>query len=360
MLLFLCGITLLAVGGLVEGSVPSSISRPPEGVKVIPQGPPTGVFNPSQRKLPALQLSKKGLSLSGREVSRQALAQELGCPLRDLRLIDPNYPGQFPAILPRGSAVVVAVGDIRAVITCQDLYLFDPDNVAVQGVVTTLIEQFKIAGNTPFEHVCLEVCLGQICSSLSSKVQQLEPQVRAALSDIKIGVGLQRKFERLLPLKNTLDELLNTLGEVRTSVNEVLNNDGDMAHMYLTERSHGRYRKMQNHEEVEMLLENYLMQAMLLESDVTEYLNQIKNTEEFVDIQLDVLRNRILQMELLLELGGFVVASGALVTGVFGMNLLSGLEEHGRMFFLVTAGIYGGILLSMMLAMLGLRRNQLL
>ena len=54
----------------------------------------------------------------------------------------------------------------------------------------------------------------------------------------------------------------------------------------------------------------------------------VQNTEEFVEIQLDLLRNRVLRFELLLSISTFAVGCGALVTGIFGMNLMSHYEDH--------------------------------
>ncbi len=51
-------------------------------------------------------------------------------------------------------------------------------------------------------------------------------------------------------------------------------------------------RKLGQHDKVELLLESYLMQVQLLSTEVGEYRDEIRNTEEVVEIQLDVLRNR--------------------------------------------------------------------
>ncbi len=51
-------------------------------------------------------------------------------------------------------------------------------------------------------------------------------------------------------------------------------------------------RKLGPHDKVELLLESYLMQVQLLSTEVGEYCDEIRNTEEVVEIQLDVLRNR--------------------------------------------------------------------
>eukprot|EP00957_Ditylum_brightwellii_P127208 9699449-Ditylum_brightwellii.AAC.1 len=49
--------------------------------------------------------------------------------------------------------------------------------------------------------------------------------------------------------------------------------------------------------------------------------SSVRNTEEVVEIELDLIRNRIMRYEMLLELSGLVVGVAAAVTGAFGMNL---------------------------------------
>jgi hypothetical protein len=72
------------------------------------------------------------------------------------------------------------------------------------------------------------------------------------------------------------------------------------------------------HEEVEMMFENYLMQLEWADTEIREAQHAIRNTEDTVEIQLDLLRNRILRFELLLNIVTAVVSFGCLVTGTRG------------------------------------------
>ena len=88
---------------------------------------------------------------------------------------------------------------------------------------------------------------------------------------------------------------------------------------------------------LEMLFENYLNEVEWINSEIDDLLDEITNTEENVVLQLDLLRNRILRFELTLSISSFVVTCGALVTGLFGMNLLNHMEFQPKVFYLVTA-----------------------
>jgi magnesium transporter len=100
------------------------------------------------------------------------------------------------------------------------------------------------------------------------------------------------------------------------------------------------------HVEVELLFEDYLLQMDEVLVALRSVQSYVRNTEEVVEIELDLLRNRIMRYEMLLELSGLVVGVAAAVTGAFGMNLVSRLEEHPTMFYNVI-----GALLVVMAAM---------
>lgn len=86
---------------------------------------------------------------------------------------------------------------------------------------------------------------------------------------------------------------------------------------------------------LEMLFENYLNEIEWIASELDGLQDNITNTEENVVLQLDLLRNRILRFELFLSISSFVVTCGALVTGLFGMNLVNHFETNGGMFYAV-------------------------
>lgn len=60
---------------------------------------------------------------------------------------------------------------------------------------------------------------------------------------------------------------------------------------------------------------------------------------ENVVLNIDLLRNRILRFELVLSVATFVITCGALVTGLFGMNLLSHFELNGVAFYVVATSL---------------------
>ncbi|CAN0088062.1 unnamed protein product, partial [Laminaria digitata] len=167
---------------------------------------------------------------------------------------------------------------LQAVIRSRELLLF-PTNPDVLSIVSSVQERVRYV---PFEQTAMECCLKYVCHGLHESVHNVEPRLRTVLDSFETAKSsLINSLHRLLPLKNELDELQETLVSVCKCMNEVLMNDEDMALMYLTagEQSGGAARDPRQHQEVEMLFENYLFQVELLASDVREFQNEVRNTE---------------------------------------------------------------------------------
>lgn len=211
----------------------------------------------------------------------------------------------------------------------------------------------------PFELVVIEALLGHVCSHESNKASHLIQTAQDILSGITYTDNssnkkkdaffeMQRKLGELLPLKNKVDELEAKCSEVASAIADVLKHDEDMAAMRLSEIA--ALRDLDDnlfedgdpynlHVEVELLFEDYLLQMDEVLHSLRRIQSSITNTEEVVEIELDLLRNRIMRYEMLLELTGLVVGIAAAVTGAFGMNLVNHFEDHPRMFYEVLLGL---------------------
>ena len=221
---------------------------------------------------------------------------------------------------------------------------------------------------------------------MHERLQVVSPHIMRILGDLKFRHGTLSSFpkllDELLPLRNDLSELHYTVQELRKALNDVLLSDEDMEMMYLSQpyspssspslspgssssmvqRSSKHHRggggTDESHQEIEMMFENYLMQLEWADTEIREVQHAIRNTEDTVEIQLDLLRNRILRFELVLNIVTSVVSFGCLITGLFGMNLLSGMEAHPSAFYVVA--VVGGVTMAAVLALAftyGVRSN---
>jgi len=301
------------------------------------------------RQLSAVVLDRNGRT-THKMYSKQELSESCGCSLRDLRNIDPDFRYAYPVFVARRNAIIVCVEHFKAILLPDKILLFGFNNPEVSIFVGTMKQQIYVnKENLPFELLALETMLGRICKFLNTKLDDKRPIIMEVLSHGGLNSGevklFQPRLKQLYPIKAFLNEMQSVAQEIRRAIYDVLVSDEDMSAMYLTAKAmdlKGRSNEIRHHIEVEEIFENYLMQIEFLASDVQEYQNSIRSTEELVEIELDVMRNRILQVELILSVSGFFVTWGALITGLFGMNLLSGLEDHHSMFYWVSLFLFSG------------------
>lgn len=126
------------------------------------------------------------------------------------------------------------------------------------------------------------------------------------------------------------------LKETSSALREVLECDNDMNEMYLSLKMKTGTVPTQ-HDEIEVILETYLRKVDELENEVTNHIHNIGLFEEHIQLRLDTARNAIMKMELFLSVLTFGVTCGALVAGIFGMNLFNHLETTQNTFLIVTA-----------------------
>jgi magnesium transporter len=306
----------------------------------------------AQRSLPAMKIDTSG-KVYVTQILKQQLANELGLHLRDLRIVDPSLPTQIKATFTsRRKAILFCIENIKVVVQHDEALVFGLYQPEVQEFIPALQQQIAqatagevlLAGSARFEHIVLEAALNVVCSNLLRRVRALSPAVTSALKDLKDeSRGLevmQTQVDTLIPLKNKIDELRKRVKEIKRAINDILENDEDMSMMYLTPHSDSELKSIEMNTntkidgvrnaipsvvdtmDLEMLFETYLNEIEWISSEVEEVIDEITNTEENVVLQLNILQNRILRFELSLSMSSFVVTCGALITGLFGMNLI--------------------------------------
>ncbi|KAG2442877.1 hypothetical protein HXX76_002956 [Chlamydomonas incerta] len=95
-------------------------------------------------------------------------------------------------------------------------------------------------------------------------------------------------------------------------------------------------------EEVEDLLEFYLQRASALQSEAERMLAGARDLEESIGVSLSARRYEVNRLELMLSIGSFAAAIGAMLAGIFGMNMRSNLEQSMLSFWGISAAIVLG------------------
>ncbi|XWS16549.1 hypothetical protein CRYUN_Cryun34aG0098000 [Craigia yunnanensis] len=362
------------------------------------------------------------------EVDKFSMMRRCDLPARDLRLLDPLfvYPS---AILGREKAIVVNLEQIRCIITADEVLLLNSlDSCVLQYVVelqrrlTSGVGEVwqsegpelnrrrssrsfdNVYGSTspdylPFEFKALEVALEAACTFLDSQAAGLEIEAYPLLDELTSKISTLN-LERVRRLKSRLVALTRRVQKVRDEIEQLMDDDGDMAEMYLTEKkgrmeslfygdqslmgfrsndglsvsapvspvssppescrlkkslsiARSRHESMRSSqsttesiEELEMLLEAYFVLIDSTLNKLTSLKEYIDDTEDFINIQLDNVRNQLIQFELLLTTATFVVAIFGVVAGIFGMNFaIPFFDELGAFkWVLIVTGVCGIII----------------
>ncbi|GFQ03042.1 magnesium transporter mrs2-3, partial [Phtheirospermum japonicum] len=212
----------------------------------------------------------------------------------------------------------------------------------------------------PFEFVALEACLEAACSSLDNEARTLEQEAYPALDKLTSKISTLN-LERVRQIKSRLVAITGRVQKVRDEFEHLLDDDGDMAEMYLTEkfeqqqlvsfdyvRAHGEITLenticesnvvgKQSHrthtsarsasaehldvEELEMILEAYFVQIDGTLNKLSNLREYVDDTEDYINIMLDDKQNHLLQTGVMLTTATVVVSAFVALTGVFGMNI---------------------------------------
>jgi len=266
---------------------------------------------------------------------------------RDLRNIDVAYPAHMASILVRDKALIVHVATIRAIVQWDKILLFHTEFDADEAFITLLREQITVSSiplhlqvssqMLPFEFRALEAILIYACDFFDKQVSSLQPAIDAEIRALQDNPEHQLENLELYHYKKQLARCEVATQEVAEVIGDILRNDEDMAAMYLTLKAITGYPRRKNqHEEIELLLENYLRQIEQLQGLIKELRESISVTEDYVNIQLDSKRNRMMRYNLILTIGTMSTAIGGMLTGALGMNLHTGLEDNPYAFIAVS------------------------
>ncbi|CAK9436474.1 uncharacterized protein LODBEIA_P10320 [Lodderomyces beijingensis] len=283
---------------------------------------------------------------------------------RDLRKIDTSSIDVIPMIMIRPSnAILVNLLYIKAIIKKNSVMVFDTSNPEVAsklGIFMYDLEQkLKIAsshaggggaaanGNSgmPYEFRALEAVLVSVMSYLEAEIKLYIKSCGMTLSQLEDEVD-RKKLQELLIRSKQLSSFHQKAVLIRDVLEDLLENDEDLAGMYLSrpktkpiDHASGGSggsneildedvdKNMDNYEDLEMILESYYRQCDEFVQQAGSLLNDIKATEEIVNIILDANRNSLMLYELKITVYtlGFTVAT--LVPAFYGMNLKNYIED---------------------------------
>ncbi|KAG0463559.1 hypothetical protein HPP92_019628 [Vanilla planifolia] len=242
----------------------------------------------------------------------------------------------------------------------------------------------------PFEFIALEACLEAACSCLENEATTLENEAHPALDKLTSKISTLN-LEHVRQIKSRLVAITGRVQKVRDELEHLLDDDEDMAEMYLTDKlltqlSNGspqssQYQFSNNNgeriatkilsaendvqnnddhndlvsgsslilgdelrsctystcsarhldvEELEMLLEAYFVQIDSTLNKLSALREYVDDTEDYINLMLDDKQNHLLQMGVVLMTVTMIISAFIVVVAIFGMNIKVGLFDENK------------------------------
>ncbi|KAK8869654.1 hypothetical protein IAR55_000222 [Kwoniella newhampshirensis] len=284
---------------------------------------------------------------------KSELCREHDLDPRDLRKLDSLAPSLVPIILTRKTCILISMLHIRALIKPDRVIIFDTAGTQeseLQRRFKYHLERNIRAGLElkeedsngeeevvlPYEHRALESILVATANALEEEMAFTRQLVQHLLADLEDDIN-RENLKKLLHYSRRIVGFQSRARYVKSAVDEVLDSDEDLSAMYLTSRAQGKPRALHDHEQLELLLESFVKQVEEIVSEVDTTVANMNSTQEIAELMLDSGRNALLALDIKISIATLGVGTGALVAGLFGMNLTTELE-HSPYAFLAVSG----------------------
>ncbi|KAI1504994.1 hypothetical protein F5X99DRAFT_370476 [Biscogniauxia marginata] len=276
------------------------------------------------------------------EFKKSELIARFGLLPRDLRKIDSS---NLPHILVRPTAILLNLLHLKVLIKYNRVLLFDvygsqasyPQSAFMYDLQGKLQQKSsQSSGSLPYEFRALEAVLQSVTQELEADFEAVRDPVIRILSELEDDID-RHKLRILLILSKRVSTFEQKAKLVRDAIEELLEADDDLAAMYLSEKTHDLNRQLDDHTEVEMLLESYHKLCDEIVQEAQNLVSSIRNTEEIIRAILDANRNSLMLLDLKFSVGTLGLAMGTFIAGLYGMNLENLIEETNWGFGTISA-----------------------
>ncbi|VWU50408.1 CorA-like Mg2+ transporter protein, putative [Hepatocystis sp. ex Piliocolobus tephrosceles] len=199
----------------------------------------------------------------------------------------------------------------------------------------------KTMEKKPFEFCALECVFSSVIEHLNAEMKILSTN----FNEIKITFKA-KKYQDILTnlhnLKEPANFLLNKINSFIKAFHEVSGNNIDLKKMELTKNyfnpnAHDEDNKESPNQDLQIMLEYFDQELDQIHDQIAHLYELIENMENKIVSDLSLSRNNLIRMDIIISLINSGFGIGTLITGVFGMNLTSTLEQHNYAFIYVTS-----------------------
>ncbi|ODQ65559.1 Mg2+ transporter protein, partial [Nadsonia fulvescens var. elongata DSM 6958] len=288
---------------------------------------------------------KGDISVVSGDFKRSELLLKHGLLPRDLRKVESPHASIVPTILVRKNSILINLVHIKALVKSDMVILFDvygtndskTQSVFMYDLEHKLKHGSKIMGGISYEMRALEAIFISVISALDAEMKVHIMVINGILAELEEDIN-REKLRYLLIQSKKLTAFYQKAKLIREVIDELLEHDEDLAGMYLTAKAEGKPRALNDHSEMEMLLETYYKHCDEIVQTVGNLISNIRNTEDIVNIILDTNRNSLMLLDLRFQIGTLGLSSGTLIASLYGMNLKNFIEEAQYGFIAIAGG----------------------
>lgn len=267
---------------------------------------------------------------------------------RDFRKLEKNHiksvsgtprtaSDMMPSISVRRNSILINLLNINCLVKSDEMVIFDDLNTNETNSSHTRSEFLKdlelrlptkvqAENDLPYEIKAIESVLISIVKNLNSEMKVITTVTNGIINELEQNIS--RDNLRFLLIQNKkISTFHRKTTLIRDCIDEILDNDEDLANIYLTDKQQGLPRSIEDHQEIEMLLESYYAHLDEIVQTVTHVISNVKTTEEIINIILDSNRNQLMVLGLRFSIGLLSLGCGMFVASAYGMNLENFIEE---------------------------------
>lgn len=253
-------------------------------------------------------------------------------------------------ILTTRSCILISILHLRALIKPDRVIIFNPpgyqESEAARRFKEHLQENVRAGLNSnhggdgeemglPYEHRALESILVDTANALEEEMGFIRRLVKNLLSNLETDIN-RENLRKLLHYSRRLAGFQSRAKSIKSAFDELLDSDEDLSAMYITDKLNGRPRALHDHAQLELLLESFTKQVEEIVSEIDTTAANMQSTQEIAELMLDSGRNALLALDIKVSIATLGIGTGALVAGLFGMNLTTRLEDNPYAFAIVS------------------------
>lgn len=257
----------------------------------------------------------------------------------------------MPVILTTRSCILISILHLRALIKPDRVIIFNPpgyqESEAARRFKEHLQQNVRAGLNSnhggdgeeemglPYEHRALESILVDTANALEEEMGFIRRLVKNLLQNLETDIN-RENLRKLLHYSRRLAGFQGRAKSIKSAFDELLDSDEDLSAMYITDKLNGRPRALHDHAQLELLLESFTKQVEEIVSEIDTTAANMQSTQEIAELMLDSGRNALLALDIKVSIATLGIGTGALVAGLFGMNLTTTLEDSPYAFLIVS------------------------